>query len=155
MLVLSGCPVALNFSPAEPATEKINKKLIGTWRFQPDEGKESEVTEVTFERVDGSTLKAFVKEKGSMYSVDTDVFLGYETDIEGLHVLFFKPEAGNEFYLYQYKMDDDNTLIVADVSLLVGGVDAVTSTEALRAEIKGSISKSDFYKEPKTYKRVK
>jgi hypothetical protein len=155
MLVLSGCPIGLDYSPAETGSEKFNKKLVGTWRFQPtDESKDAEVLEVKFERENDKTIRASVKERGEMYSAETNEFLGYETDIDGLHVLFFKPDNEAKFYHYQYKMEDDNTLIIADISLLDGGVDAVTSTETLRDQIVRSMSKPEFYKEARTYKKV-
>jgi hypothetical protein len=156
MLVLMGCPIGLDYSPAEPGSEKFDKKLIGTWRFQPTATvKDAEVIEMTFERVDNNTMKAIVKERGEMYSLETDELLGYETEVNGLHVLFFKPENESKYYHYQYKLDGENTLITADIALLDGGVDAVTSSETLRDQITRSMSKPDFYKETITYKRVK
>ncbi len=156
MLILSGCPIGLDYSPAEPGSEKFNKKLIGTWRFEPtDESKEAEVMEFTFERVDDKTIKATVKERGEMYSLETNDLQGYETEIDGLRVLFFKPDGEDKFYHYHYKFENDNTLIIGDISLLDGGVDAVVSNESLRAQIASSKSNPEFYKEPKMYKRVK
>jgi hypothetical protein len=148
MLVLSGCPVGLDYSSAKPGSEKFNKHLIGTWRVQGvDPAKEAEVVEVIFERADANTIKATIKE--------TDNLLGYETEINGLHILYFKPDNEEKYYHYQYKLEDNNTLIVGDISLLDGGVDAVTSTETLRDQIARSMEKPEFKGETKTYKRVK
>lgn len=156
MLVLSGCPVGLDYSSAKPGSEKFNKHLIGTWRVQgADPVKESEVVEVILERADANTIKATVKERGEMYALETENLLGYETEINGLHVLYFKPENEEKYYHYQYKMEDDDTMIVGDISLLDGGVDAVTSIETLRDQIARSMQKPEFKSETKTYKRVK
>ena len=155
MFVLSGCPIGLDYSAAELGSEKFNKKLIGVWQFQPtDSAKEAEVKEFIFERGDDKTLNVTVKERGDMYSLETNTLLGYETDIDGLHVLIFQPEGETKFYHYQYKFEDDNTIIVADIALLDGGLDAVTSKESLRDQIKRSRNKPGFYKETKTFKRV-
>jgi len=154
MLVLSGCPIGLDYPAAEPGSEKVNNKLIGTWRFQPTEQlKEAEVIEVVLEKDGNNALKATVMERGEMYSLETNDLVVYETDINGLHVLYFKPNDETKYYHYQYKLEGDNTLILADISLLDGGVDTVTSTESLRDQIKLSMAKPEFHKEFKTYKR--
>jgi len=157
MMVLSGCPVGLDYSMAEPGSEKFNKKLIGTWKFQPsDSVKDAEVMEVVLkDGGDAYTLTAIVKERGEMYSLETDNFTGYETNVDDLHVLFFKPDGEAKFYHYQYYLENDDTLLLADISLLDGGVDAVTSTESLRHQVKSSMKKPEFQTASLTFKRVK
>lgn len=156
LITLSGCPVGLDYSAGEPGSEKYNKKLIGKWQFTPtDSAEEAEVVALTVTREDDKTLKVLVEERGTMYSLETDELTGYETQIDGLNILFFKPQGEDKFYHYQYTLQDENTLIVADIALLVGGVDAVTSIETLRHEIQQSRNKPGFYHEPRTYIRVK
>ena len=58
---------------------------------------------------------------------------------------FFYVRTSNspyKYYLYNYRIEGDN-LKTCDVSLKVGGRDAITSTDAFRNEVKESLKIED------------
>lgn len=154
-LLLTACPMALDFAPGYIGKEKVNTNLEGTWKFNSaDTSSDAEVMQVTFKKKDKYSFDITVDEKGEMYSREGITYTGYETEIDDLQVLYFKPSDEDKYYLYQYQLKN-NELIIADIPLLDGGIDVVTSIETLRDQIKASKDKDDFYKDIKTYSRVK
>ena len=124
VLLMTGCPVGLDYSLGKPGSEEINKALIGTW-------------------VNASEEAEVKKERGEMYSLETNDLQGWVTSVGEKSFLYLKPDGEEKYYHYCYWMDGEN-LITCDVSLLDGGVDAVTSTETLRQQVAKSMSMSDW-----------
>lgn len=155
LFLLTACPIGLDYAPGKEGTEKVNSDLEGTWKYQgAGGGADAEVLSVTFKKKDKYSFLVTVLEVGEMYSIETKEFIGYETKIEGLNILYFKPTSGTDqkYYLYQYTLSKGE-FTIADISLKVGGVDAVTSTDALRTEIAASMKHPEFYSSPKVYKK--
>jgi len=140
LLLFTGCPVGVNFPPGTPGTEKIDKKLIGTWS---NDQEDPEVKKVTISKADAYTYEVEVLEKGSLYMANTDHFKGYVTKIDGKNFVYFlEDKDSGQYFLYNYNIEDGK-LKTYDVGLKVGGIDAVTSTEAFREEIKASLKMED------------
>ncbi len=150
LLLLTACPIGLDYAPGEIGKEEVNSKLIGTWMLSnPDD---AEAKKFSISKIDKYSYKVEVVERGEMYSLETDNLTLYETTINGLHVLYLKPDNEEQYYMYQYKLEG-NTLTIADIPLLDGGIDAVTSTESLRKQIESSMTMETFYAEPLTYEK--
>ncbi|MEZ4776567.1 MAG: hypothetical protein R3D00_25550 [Bacteroidia bacterium] len=141
-VLISGCPVGLDFPLGDPGKEKIDERLLGTWI---DQSGEAEMQKLTLTKKDDYTYEVHVLEKGEMYALQVDYLDAWVTTLEGQSFLFGKPHDENDqkFYHYHYVFDGED-LIVHDVSLLEGGIDAVTSREALRKEVVASMKKPDF-----------
>lgn len=144
LLMSTGCPVGIDYPLGYPGTEKIEKKLIGTWY---NDKEDHEMKRIRIGKWDNYSYRIEVLEVGSMYSVEDQNFRGWITKIGGKTFLYAKPDNSEEYYLYCYAMDGKKKMSSWDVSLLVGGVDAVTSTEAFREEVKGSMLMDDFLTE--------
>lgn len=154
LLLIMGCPVSTSYPIAEPGSEKIDKQLIGIWLNTVSDSL-SDVLKVSIARKTETSYKVLVLEKGTMYAVDTTLFEGYVTKLEGKTFFYLKPEGKtSEFYLYCYKFDD-NVLKTYDVGLKEGGLDAVTSTEAFRKEVTASLRHTDCLSGEITWKKVK
>ena len=136
-----GCPVGINYPLGTPGKEKINKELIGTW---VSDKTDAEVLKVKFEKNDDYTYKVTVMERGEMYALETDNLTGWVTEVEGKTFLFFKPENEDTYYHYMIKSSDKKSLVTCDVSLLDGGVDSVTSTEAFRKQVVTSMKSAEY-----------
>lgn len=149
LLLLTACPIGLDYAPGEVGKEEINSKLLGTWVLSEED---AEAKKFTIRKIDKYQYSVEVLERGEMYSLETDNLTMYETTINGLHVLYLKPDDESKYYMYQYTLDG-NSLTIADIPLLDGGIDAVTSTEALRKQIEASMGQETFYAEPHTYKK--
>ena len=137
MFVITGCPVGVPYPLGKQGTEKINKDILGTWsQTNPDQ----EVMKMEIAKFDNNTVLVTVLEKGSMYSLEVDKFKGWFTEIEGKNFIYLQDidDATDDFYTYCYQIDG-NTMKSYDISLKVGGVDAITSTEAYREEVKASL----------------
>ncbi|MCG3168054.1 MAG: hypothetical protein POELPBGB_03854 [Bacteroidia bacterium] len=136
-----GCPVGIDYPLGVTGTEKINKDLLGTW---VSDSPEAEVLKVKFEKNDDNSYKVTVLERGEMYALETDNLTGWVTELEGKTFLFFKPENEEKYYHYMIKEIGNGTMVTCDVSLLDGGVDAVTSTEALRKQVASSMKSPEY-----------
>ena len=147
ILLMTGCPVGLNYSLGNPGSDKIDKALVGTWRCSSEDG---EVKRVKIAKGDDNSYAVEVLERGEMYALETDKLQGWVTTVEEKNFVFFKPEGADEYYHYCYWMDGA-TLMSTDVSLLDGGVDAVTSTETLRSQVASSMRKTEWGEETKEW----
>jgi hypothetical protein len=146
--LLTACPTGLDFAPGKTGTHKINKSLTGTWSLAEGDG---EFLRVTVEPNDEYSHKVHVLEHGTSYALETDDFIMYETEIADVKILYLKPDNEEKYYLYQYKIDIDGGLILADVPLLDKGVEGLISTESLRLEIEVSSKKPDFLTDQRIY----
>jgi hypothetical protein len=136
-----GCPIGIDYPLGTPGKEKINKELIGTW---VSDKSDAEVIKVKFEKNDDNSYKVTVLERGEMYALETDNLIGWITEVEGKTFLFFKPENEEKYYHYMIKEMDKAKMVSCDVSLLDGGVDAVTSTEAFRKQVATSMKSAEY-----------
>lgn len=137
IFLLMGCPVGLEYSLGNPGKEKIDKDLLGTWRGDSEEG---EVRRVKMEAGEDNSLKVTVLERGEMYSLETDNLTGWVTTVDTKKFLYFTPEGEGKgtYYHYCYWMDGDS-VVSTSMSLLDGGVEAITSTETLRMQVVASM----------------
>lgn len=137
MILLSGCPVDVPYPLGDKGNEKIDKELVGVWS-QPD--ATMEVLQAEIIALDKHTLQLTVMEKGESYVPEEDVFTGWCTELDGYQFVYFqsKNESTAGYFTYCYKFVDGQ-LHTYDVSLLVGGIDAIVSTEAYRQEVSASL----------------
>ena len=150
IFMLYACPIGLDYSLGTPGTEKIDPHLTGTWLCTDND---AEVLKVSFTKRDNTSFNVEVLQRGEMYSLNTDKLIGWTTTVNGKTFLYVKPDDEERYYHYCYSFDNKNTLRIHDVSLLDGGVDAVTSTESLRTQVGNSIEKEGWGKEQLTYSR--
>ncbi len=142
LLLIMGCPVNTSFPIAEPGSEKIDKALVGTW-LNSETDSLSDVIRVAISKKDAVTYDVEVLEYGSMYTPEGKSFEGFVTKLDGETFFYVRPVGkASEYYLYHYRFED-NLLKTYDVGLKVGGLDAVTSTEAFRAEVSASLKHVD------------
>jgi hypothetical protein len=145
-----GCPIGIDYPIGTPGKEKINKELIGTWVCS---NLEAEVLKVKFEKSDDNSYKVTVLERGTMYGLETDFLTGWVSEVEGKTFLFFKPDNEDKYYHYMIKDIGTNEMVTCDVSLLDGGIDAVTSTESFRKQVAVSMKKAEFGDESTSWTR--
>jgi hypothetical protein len=143
VLLMTGCPIGLDYSLGTPGTEKIDKVLIGTW---VNRNEESEVRRVKIAKNDENSYEVTVLERGEMYSLETDNLSAWVTTVEEKNFIYLKPDSEEKFYHYCYWMEG-STLVSTDVALLNGGVDAVTSSETLRSQVAASMRMDEWGKE--------
>lgn len=148
--MLQACPMGLDYAMSETGTEPISKKLIGVWE---NENSKAEVLKIEFFKNTDNSLKAKVLDRGELYSEETDDYEVWQSTLNNKTFLIFKPKGGDKYYHYQIELKG-NELIYNDVSLLDGGVDAVTSTKTLREQIANSIGKEEWGEEKSTMTRV-
>jgi hypothetical protein len=146
-LLSTGCPVGLDYALGVPGSEKINPALIGTWHC---ERESPEVVRAKVEKGEQNSYKVTVLERGEMYALETDNLQGWITTLNNATFLYLKPEGEEKFYHYQFSLEGSK-LTTNDVSLLDGGVDAITSTESLRDQVKKSMSHEEWASEPSTW----
>lgn len=148
-MLVTGCPIGLSYPLGEPGTTQIDDALVGTWVCSAED---PEVKEITIAKKDANSYKVTVLERGSMYSLETDNLTGWVTKVGGGTFVFFQPENEENYYHYQYRFEG-NTMITNDVSLLDGGVDAVTSTESLRTQVETSMKQGEWANETLSWKK--
>ena len=148
---LTACPVGLDYPLGEKENEEFDKQLIGTWKCT-NESAEVIKVEIKANGENGATI--LVMERGELYALETDKFSGWCTTLENRKFVFFKPEGEEKYFHYEYLFSDKNSFSSNDVSLLVGGVDAVTSTTALRNEVSASMQEADWGTEKLEWVRI-
>ncbi len=138
----SGCPVGIEYPLGNPNKEKLDARLLGTWVSQ---STDSEIKRVKVSKKDDNTYVVEVLERGEMYALETDKLNAWVTYFNGESFLYAMPDDSNDqkYYHYHYVFDG-NKLVMSDMSLLEGGMDAVTSQEALRNEVFASMKKPEF-----------
>jgi len=142
VLLYMGCPVSTKYPIAKPGTEKIDKSLLGTWRNTTSDS-EGEALLVTISQADTYSYSVAVLEKGSMYSPEDTLLVGYIAKLEGKSFFYVRPVSKtDEFYLYCYKTDGEKVKTY-DVTLKVGGIDAITSIDTYRQEVIQSLKFED------------
>lgn len=146
-LLCTGCPVGLDYAIGEPGSEKIDQGLVGKWL---SENSGAEVLSVDIAKKDDHSYKVTVLERGEMYALETDNLTGWVTTVNGGNFLYLKPDGEDKFYHYQYRFDGKD-LVTNDVSLLDGGIDAVTSTETLRKQVATSMGMDGWADEKNTW----
>ena len=141
-LLTTGCPVGIAYPLCEESQVlKIDKDLLGTWRAVSDS---AEILEVKISKEDDVTFAVEVLQKGENYMVDDIEFFSWTTKLDG-HTFIFSQGANSDsddYFLYEYAFKGKR-LVIHDVSLLVGGTDAITSTEAFREELSASLKMPD------------
>lgn len=139
MVLLSGCPIGLDYPAGNTGTEKIDPNLLGTWTNNEDD---PEFGKVTITKASTNSYAIKVENTGSMYSLEVTEFTGWVTKIGGKTFIYSLPNEDKSYYLYCYEYSDGK-LHTYDVGLLDGGTDAVKSTESLRVQIETSLKKDD------------
>jgi len=142
---LMGCPVSTTYplGKAESA-EKIDKALIGTWT---NDSTSSEATKIIIEKESETIYKITVVEKGTMFMAETTYFKAWATKLENKTFMILQ-ERGAEglkevYYVYSLELEK-NKMTTHDITLKVGGTDAITSIETYRDEVKASMTKEGF-----------
>jgi hypothetical protein len=141
-IVTTGCPVGIAYPLCEEnKVEKLDKKLLGTWRSTADS---AEILQVRITEEDGLTFGIEVLEKSDNYMADDTRFFGWTTKLDGHNFLFSqgRDSDSKDYFLYHYRFEGKK-LLIEDVGLLEGGMDAVTSTEAFRKEVSASLKNPD------------
>ena len=141
LFLLTACPVGLNYAPGKVATEPVDARLIGTWEA---ECSDCEIQKVTIKKKTANEFSVQVLERGEMYALETDDLTLYQTKIDDLTILYLKPSNEDKYYLYQVVIKSASEIELGDVSLLDGGVDAISDTESLRKQISNSKDKEEF-----------
>lgn len=148
-----GCPVGSSYPLGKPGTEKIDKALIGTWEAVGDPA-ELAVVKVSIKKKDNYSYNVDVLETGETYSADDQNFIGWITELDGKTFLYVQGRNNSSYYLYHYEIKSGK-LVSHDVGLLVGGKDAITSTEAYRKEVSESLKLPDCLSEEIVWNEVK
>ncbi len=149
-IIVTGCPVGVAYPFCEESQlEKVDPKLLGTWSSLSDA---ADILEVNITQQDDVTYSIEVLESGELYLADDTKFFGWTSTLDGHTFLFSQgAESGTtDYFLYHLAFDGDN-LIIRDVGLLVGGLDAVTSTETFRKEVSASLKDPDCLTSPFEY----
>jgi len=150
ILFIYGCPVGVDYAPDTPGSKPIDKRLIGTWTCVSGSCDDIQVVEV--KRENNTAYAIRVLEKGSSYMTNDVAFQGWVTQIDGTDFLYARGDSSSQYYNYTYKFDKKR-LVLYSTRFLEGGMDAVTSSESLRAELAASLKKPDFFTEPLEFEK--
>ncbi len=135
LLFLFGCPVGMQYSPGFPAA-KNRRKAVGYLGNLRRKNLEFKVASIS--KKDDYSLNVSVSGTGSTYMPKGTEFTGWTTQVDNRRIVYIRDVDANEYYMYGYTYQD-NGLMLYDVALLDGGVDAVTSTETFRSQISSSL----------------
>jgi hypothetical protein len=144
LVLFCGCPVGTQFSLADPGTEKIDDKLIGTWT---NHTPEHELVKVKITKKDNYTYDIEVLERGQMYALETNNLIGWVTKVGDRTFLYAREPEGTDYYHYGYEIIGENTMTSYGVSLKGKGLDEIKTNEEYRKEMTESMEKDDAISE--------
>ena len=154
MLLLTACPLSTTFPLGQKGDAEFNELLLGTWST---EASDPVVKKATISKgEEPGTAKLHVDEKGELFAADGTDFLIWLTNLENQTFLVMQQVMDGEnqptFYA-QHITIAQNILTTHDISLLENGIDAVTSVEAYREEVKASMKNPEFLQEQVEWKK--
>lgn len=149
LLFLFGCPVGMAYSPGVPGSEKMDDKLVGIWETAAEN---PEFKTAVIAKKDDYSLTVKVSGTGSAYMPKVTEFTGWTTEVDKQRIVYILDADANEYYMYGYTYENTG-LMLYDVALLDGGVEAVTSTETFRKQISASLKKPDCLNDGKLFVR--
>lgn len=149
-MLLTACPVSQEFPLGIKGEYPFDNRLIGVWS-NGQESVEASQVEIKAQN-DGKSAQLNVLERGSLYTPETNLFEAWLTIIKDETFLVLKemptePAEKESYFLYHLTIEE-NLVTTRDVGLLVGGSDAVTSTETFREEVKQSLEIDDCLSSP-------
>lgn len=150
IFLLTACPVVQHIPFSTKGETSFDNRLVGMWS-----NTQTEIEAIKVEikaGVDDKSAILNVIEKGSMFMAESESFEAWLSVLKNQTFLVLKEiktEATEKdnYYLYHLVISQ-NTVVTSDVSLLVGGSDAITSTETYREEVKASMDKEGFLSSP-------
>jgi hypothetical protein len=156
MILLSACPLEMDYLLDEPGKTPIDTRLLGTWERVPDEGN-LELVKIKIGRgraVNSYTIRILENSvfDPSLGEID---FTGYITQIEGKKFVYAVDEEKDDgkCTVYAYEIKNNTTLFLWDVSLPDEAKDNVISTKTFRAEIRKALQADNCLSEETHYKK--
>ncbi len=153
LFVLTGCPIGLDYPLGYKGEEKNDAKLYGAWEIN-----DPEETVLAFKvtRKTENTMQFTVLEPGELFTPNTYEFTGWIVSLGGMRFLCLSEDAEpNAFYHYVIHSVSETEFKISDLTLLDGGLDAVTSQENLRKEVLSSMKKPNFLDGAITYTKMR
>jgi len=148
-MLLTACPISTGYPLGKKGEIKLNQDLLGLWvSSTPD--IEASAIQIT-KGAEINTYQFEVIEKGTMFMADGPSFTAWITEIDSYSFMVLQQLIdGNPtevYYVYEYKVDKKR-LTSHDITLKVNGVDAITSIDSYREEVKLSMAFDDFLANP-------
>ncbi|MCC7453823.1 MAG: hypothetical protein IT222_06640 [Crocinitomix sp.] len=144
-ILLTACPIGSSFPLGKKGEVKLNPELIGVWTT---DATDVEATAVEFTKgTEANTYNFEVLEKGSMFMADGPSFIAWLTELNAKTFLVLQQVVDGvpieTYYVYCIQLEKKK-MTSFDISLKVNGVDAITSIQAYRDEVKASMEFDDF-----------
>jgi len=153
LIVLTGCPIGLDYPLGKSNEEKIESKLLGKWTI--DDLEETIIT-VSFGKKSENMYLITIHESSELFAPESIYFNGWIVSLGGMNFLCTQEIANPDtYYHYVLISVSDDLLSICDMSLLNQGIEAVKSTETLRTEVLASMKKPEFLSGALVYKKVK
>ncbi|ASS48904.1 MAG: hypothetical protein A3D31_05790 [Candidatus Fluviicola riflensis] len=145
LFILAGCPVSSTYPLGKKGDVKLDTRLIGTFSNTVGDVEADKI--IVTKGSEANTYNVHVEEKGSSFMADGEDFVGWLTkmDDQTFFVLqqLIDGEAEETYYVYHIEFNKSG-FTSSDISLKVNGVDAITSIEAYREEVKASMGMEGF-----------
>lgn len=146
LFILAGCPVSSTYPLGKKGDVKLDTRLIGTFANSVEDVEANKV--VIKKGSETNTYSVYVSEKGSSFMADGPDFTGWlaKLDDQTFFVLqqIMDGEEQETYYVYHIEFNKSGEFTSSDISLKVNGIDAITSIEAYREEVKASMGMEGF-----------
>lgn len=143
--IFTACPVSTTYPLEKKGAVKLDKAFIGEWRTETEDIEAKRIS--IKQGAEANTYNITVKERGSMFMADGDDFIGWLAELGGKRFMVLQQvlegEAKETYYVYHVSIDG-KSLVTNDISLKVGGTDAITSINAYQAEVLASMKMDEF-----------
>lgn len=144
-VLFTACPISTSYPLEKKGAIKLDKALLGVW---DTDNPDAEAVKIEFKQgKEANTYDFKVLERGSMFAADGDDFTAWLAELGGKRFLVLQQliegVPQETYYVYHIKIENGK-LISNDISLKVGGTDAVTSVQAYQEEVLASMKMDDF-----------
>jgi hypothetical protein len=150
LFLATGCPYESCNPLGKPSDAKIDEKLLGGWKFEDKEKKESGL--VTISRFNDSELLIIIKDEGKG---EQGIMRGFVTEIDGEKFLNLQDIKGGytdrKWIFVRYATGECSlTYRVVNDTIVTGGSDREMSSGQVFELIKRNVGKKSIYDEGAT-----
>jgi hypothetical protein len=152
MLLVTGCPLYLDYPAAPENACNFDGTLLGKWKTEMEDVP---VRAIAVSRGGSTGYNVRVEEHGSSYSEDTYDYQCFSTEVNGKNVVWCQPQGTDTkgYYYYVFELGKKKSLKLWEISDKDIDKATITSMEDAAAMLEERLKTDAFLLQPIVFKR--
>lgn len=152
MLLVTGCPLYLDYPAAPENACNFDAALLGRWRTEMEDAA---IKAVTVSKGGSTGYDVRITEAGSTYSEDTYDYRCYSTEVNGKNVIWCQPRgtATTGYYYYVFAFGKKKSMTLWEISDKNIDKATITSVEEAAALMEERLKTDAFLASPIEFRR--